>query len=134
MARHELKPIKEPVINKPPTQRDPNNTGPTSSPTPVGNFLNPDKDYSKSSEFSPEQVNRLHSRSDLDRSSTAQHHTLGIKHFQAAPGDHDHTGKTSRKMGHGLGLTITGSKGSNAALASLLTFLGNFFEFTDSTT
>jgi hypothetical protein len=82
----------------------------------------------------PREVNRLHARSDVDSSTTAQHHTLGIKHTQAAYGDHVHDGKSSRKVGQGLSLTVSGSRGGNAALASLLTMLGQIIEFTDNTT
>ena len=43
-----------------------------------------------------------HSNSDVDSSVTAQHHTLGGQHNQASPGDHDHDGKSSRRIGKGL--------------------------------
>jgi hypothetical protein len=39
-----------------------------------------------------------HRKSDLDSSQAAQHHTLGISYNQASPGDHQHDGKTSRKI------------------------------------
>lgn len=45
---------------------------------------------------------KQHSNSDVDGSSVAQHHTLGISHNQASPGDHNHNGKNSRKLGKGL--------------------------------
>jgi hypothetical protein len=83
---------------------------------------------------SPQEVHQLHNRSDVDASVLSQHHTLGIKHTQAAPGDHVHDGIGSRKIGAGLGITVTGSRGGNAALASLLTALAKVMEFTDSTT
>jgi hypothetical protein len=82
----------------------------------------------------PREVNLFHTRSDVDTSTTAQHHTLGVKHDQGSPGDHSHDGKVSRKIGTGLALTVSGSKGANAALTSLLTMLKNVIEFTDSTT
>ena len=88
----------------------------------------------KSGTVEPRVVNAFHSRSDLDGSVISQHHTLGIKHTQAASGDHNHDGKGSRKIGTGLGLILTGSKGGNVALANLITLLGNVIEFTDSTT
>ena len=128
-----MKPIK-PSINQPPTARTPNNTGPRNIISPVGNLSNPDKDYSKWSEVPPEQVNRLHSRDDADKSSFSHHHTLGPKRNQASPGDHIHDGVSSRKVGYGLGLTITGSKGSNVALTNLLAYLAKFFDFKDTTT
>jgi len=47
-------------------------------------------------------VNKLHSNSDVDSSVTGQHHTLGISHNQASPGDHKHDGKASRRIGTGI--------------------------------
>lgn len=79
-------------------------------------------------------VNNFHIHSDKDSSTTAQHHSLGTNRNQASPGDHIHDGKNSRKLGEGAGLTVTGSRGGNAALASLLSMLANFVEFTDNTT
>lgn len=131
-----IKPIKPhiPTLSTPPNQRTPNKASPVGSPTPSGNNMNPDKDYSKWSDLGPDEVNKLHSRDDVDKSFFSHHHTLGIKRDQASPGDHTHTGKTSRKIGYGAGLTVTGSKGGNAALASLITMLGNVISFTDTTT
>lgn len=82
----------------------------------------------------PREVNLFHSRSDVDASKIAQHHTLGVKNTQAAAGDHVHDGITSRKIGQGLNLVVSGSKGGNAALASLLTALSKIIDFTDTTT
>lgn len=45
--------------------------------------------------LSPENVNKLHSMDDVDTSATAHHHTLGGAPNQAAPGNHQHTRKTS---------------------------------------
>lgn len=91
-----------------------------------------DKTASKSPP--PKEVNEFHARSDVDSSQTAQHHTIGIKHDQAAAGDHNHDGASSRKVGNGLSLTVTGSRGGNAALASLITQLSSVIDLTDSTT
>lgn len=82
----------------------------------------------------PRQVNFFHTRSDVDSGPTAMHHTLGIGHNQASPGDHVHDGKSSRKVGTGLTLSASGSKAGNAALGSLITMLKNVIEFTDNTT
>jgi hypothetical protein len=82
----------------------------------------------------PRTVNGFHSRSDVDSAQSAQHHTIGIGHNQAASGDHVHDGSSSRKIGTGLNLAISGSKGGNAALASLITMLGNVIDFDDNTT
>lgn len=95
--------------------------------------IKPDK-RSPTNAPDPREVNRLHARSDVDSSPIAQHHTLGIKHNQASYGDHVHDGKSSRKLGQGLNLTLSGSKGGNAALANLITMLKNVIEFTDNTT
>jgi hypothetical protein len=51
---------------------------------------------------SPSEVTKFHGNSDVDGSVVAQHHTLGIAHNQASPGDHKHDGKSSRKIGKGL--------------------------------
>ena len=122
------------AITKPPNHRDPNHASPRQLPSSVGNLTNPDKDYSKWSGVDPSEVNKIHARDDVDKSAFAHHHTLGPKRGQASPGDHIHDGKTSKKIGQGLGLTITGAKGGNVALANLLTYLKNFFDFTDTTT
>lgn len=80
----------------------------------------------------PEQVNKFHERSDVDSSWSAQHHSLGVKHDQASPGDHIHNGEGSLFLMEGV--TITGSKGGNAALASLINALADYLGFTDGTT
>lgn len=82
----------------------------------------------------PREVNLFHSRSDVDASTIAQHHTIGIKHTQASSGDHVHDGKSSRKIGQGLGLIVTGSTGGNVALNNLLDMLAQVIDFTDTTT
>lgn len=107
---------------------------PESSPDRNGDYDNQDKDFSKSSSFSPEDSSNIHSRCDVDSSAFANHHTLGIGPYQSAKGNHIHDGHASRKIGAGLGLTVTGSKGGNAALTSLLAMLATVIEFTDSTT
>lgn len=97
---------------------------------PFGEIKKEKKDTSPE----PRDVNFAHTRSDLDSSTTAQHHTLGIQHNQAAAGDHGHDGKSSRKIGTGLNLTLTGAKAGNVALTNLIAMLKNVIEFTDSTT
>lgn len=54
----------------------------------------------------PTEVKKAHANSDLDSSVSAQHHTLGIQHNQASPGDHTHNGKSSKRIGKGLDLTF----------------------------
>jgi len=67
---------------------------------------------------SPAIVNRFHQKDDADSSSEAHHHTLGIKKDQAAPGNHKHDGTTSLRLLEGV--TISGAKGGNVALASVI--------------
>lgn len=80
------------------------------------------------------EVDRIHTKADTDGSPTAIHHTLGINRNQAAPGNHIHDGKASPKVGRGLNLAISGSRGGNAAVASIITMLKQVIEFTDNTT
>lgn len=80
----------------------------------------------------PKEVAALHARSDLDSSQQAQHHTLGIKHDQASPGDHRHDGKSSRKLLEGQ--TLTGTKSGGSALTNLIDMLEAALGFTDNTT
>jgi hypothetical protein len=58
--------------------------------------------------------------------------SLGTGNLQASPGDHTHDGTTSKKLM--AGITVTGSKGGNAALADLITKLSAALGFTDATT
>lgn len=48
------------------------------------------------------EVTKFHSNSDVDASTTAQHHTLGQGQNQAASGAHNHNGKNSKRIGKGL--------------------------------
>jgi hypothetical protein len=80
----------------------------------------------------PREVAALHARSDLDSSQQAQHHTLGIKHDQASPGDHKHDGKSSRKLLEGQ--SLTGVKSGGSALTNLIDMLEAALGFTDNTT
>lgn len=79
----------------------------------------------------PQTVARFHNKDDVDSSSEAHHHTLGIKKDQSSPGDHTHDGTTSKRLLEGT--TITGAKGGNAALASAIAALVKLGA-TDSTT
>ena len=49
---------------------------------------------------------KAHTNSDVDASTVAQHHTLGIGHNQASPGDHKHDGKSSKSIGKGKNLAF----------------------------
>jgi hypothetical protein len=97
---------------------------------PFGEIKKEKKDTSPE----PRDVNFAHTRSDVDSSTTAQHHTLGIQHNQAAAGDHAHDGKSSRKLGTGLNLTMGGAAAGNTALNQLITMLHNVIEFNDTHT
>lgn len=66
-------------------------------------------------------VNKFHNKSDVDTSSQSQHHTIGPKATQAASGKHNHDGRNSPQLL--LGFTLTGSKGGNAAVASIVAAL-----------
>lgn len=82
----------------------------------------------------PRSVALIHARDDVDSSSLAHHHTIGIKHDQASAGDHVHDGASSRKIGAGMNLTLTGAKAGNVALTNLIAMLKTVMEFTDTTT
>ena len=81
---------------------------------------------------SPREVDFMHQRADTDSSQGAIHHSLGMKNGQASPGDHKHNGLNSRRIMEGI--TITGAKGGNVALANLITALAASLGFTDNTT
>jgi hypothetical protein len=83
---------------------------------------------------SARQVNQFHEKADTDAGPNSAHHTLGTNRNQSSPGDHVHDGKASKPVGAGLGLVVTGSRGGNAALASLLQQLAKVIDFTDTTT
>ena len=73
----------------------------------------------------------FHTNSDVDGSSATQHHSLGLNRGQASPGDHMHDGSTSKLIL--TGVTISGAKGGNTALASVIAALVNLGAV-DSTT
>ncbi len=72
------------------------------------------------------EVNRFHSNSDVDSSVVSQHHTLGILHNQASPGDHRHDGKSSIRLGKGKDLafpTTANASYSQAQIQSIINAL-----------
>lgn len=85
-------------------------------------------------ETTPREVREYHTKDDCDTDVNSHHHTIGPRRTQAAPGNHVHDGKLGSKVGAGMGLTINGAKGGNAALGSLITMLQSIIEFTDNTT
>jgi hypothetical protein len=87
------------------------------------------KEEKKAAGPDPREVNNFHSRDDVDSSTTAHHHTLGIKHDQASPGDHVHDGRGSRKIGYGMGLSVNVSGATQTDLDNLIAMLSNVVEF-----
>lgn len=69
------------------------------TPDQFGQQYSADNDRSKWSLDAPAESRRAHDRSDADMSPRSLHHTLGVKHNQASPGDHNHDGVTSKKIG-----------------------------------
>lgn len=65
-----------------------------------------------------EQVAQFHQNADTDTRGEAIHHTLGPGSAQATAGDHKHRGGDSSLLLDGL--TITGSRGGNVALLSVI--------------
>jgi hypothetical protein len=47
---------------------------------------------------SADEVNKLHTNSDVDKSRLSQHHTLGTSATQASAGNHNHDGISSVKI------------------------------------
>ena len=77
---------------------------------------------------SPTEVNKIHASDDVDTAITAHHHTLGILHNQASPGDHKHNGKSSKRIGAGLdaGFPITANAAyTQAQIQSIINALRN---------
>lgn len=65
-----------------------------------------------------EEVEKLHQNADTDSRKESIHHTLGAGGNQAASGDHNHRGGDSVQLL--AGITITGSRGGNIALLSVI--------------
>jgi len=65
-----------------------------------------------------EQVEELHSNSDLDTRPEAQHHSTGPGPTQAAPGDHRHRGGDSLPLLDDM--TITGDISDGTVLTSII--------------
>lgn len=66
------------------------------------------------SSLSPDDVERMHEKDDVDVRAESHHHTLGPKSTQAAAGDHDHDGTNSPLLLSGY--TISGSRASSTAI------------------
>lgn len=63
-------------------------------------------------------VNDFHTKDDVDSSFEAHHHTIGTRQDQASSGAHNHDGKNSKRLLQGV--SISGSRGSGAALISVI--------------
>jgi len=80
---------------------------------------------------SPQVVEKFHTNCDVDESKDSYHHTLGANTFQASPGSHTHNGADSVLLLQNI--ELTGSRGGNTALASVIAALV-FLGAKDSTT
>lgn len=76
-------------------------------------------------------VEDFHTNADTDSRAEAIHHSLGPLPTQAAPGDHVHDGGTSPLLL--TGVTLSGSRGGNVAMVSIISALVRLGA-TDSTT
>ncbi len=70
---------------------------------------------------SSKEVKDFHENDDVDGSDKSHHHTLGPGIGQAAPGQHFHDGGSSPLLLSDV--KITGSRGGNTALASVISVL-----------
>lgn len=102
-----------------------------------GQVRDADKDRSQLGR-TPAETDTAHYRSDIDSSQQALHHTLGPGRNQAAPGNHQHDGTTSPKIGPLEMDPTPGNEGLTrpeltvaATAASIRTFLHEFFNFRD---
>lgn len=115
----------------------PSRVYPSGNPDDFGQVNNADKDRAKQGE-PPGSTDQNHYRSDVDSSQQAIHHSLGPGRTQAAPGNHQHDGVTSKKIGPLEMDPTPGNEGLTrpvltvaATAASIRTFLHEFFEFRD---
>lgn len=69
-------------------------------------------------QYSAKDVEIFHRNADTDGRKESIHHTLGPNPGQAASGDHTHNGADSEKLLRGV--TLTGSRGGNVALLSVI--------------
>lgn len=83
-------------------------------------------------QVSAQVVTQFHKNADTDVGKLSAHHTIGPGPHQAASGKHVHDGGETPQLG--AGITITGSKGGNAALASVISALVAILGVTDNTT
>lgn len=67
------------------------------------------------------KVSEFHQNADTDSNKESIHHTLGYGQNQASPGSHTHDGTDSYQLL--ADVELTGSRGSGAALASIIVAL-----------
>lgn len=67
------------------------------------------------------EVADFHTNADTDGKATSLHHTLGPRPQQASPGNHSHDGGNSLELL--AGVTLSGAKAGNTALASVIAAL-----------
>jgi hypothetical protein len=67
------------------------------------------------------EVQNFHTNADTDGKPMAIHHTLGPSPNAASPGNHTHDGGASALLLDGI--TISGAKGGNAALVTVIAAL-----------
>ena len=65
-----------------------------------------------------EEVEKFHTNAATDSRREDIHHTVGLSENQASPGNHNHRGGDSLLLLQGI--TITGSRGGNIALLSVI--------------
>lgn len=112
------------------------NPQPITKPDQFGQVYDAAKDYAGGKNPSAAQIANQHQNSDVDSSPQSQHHTLGHRRNQAAPGDHIHDGVSSSKIGplemDPLNPGKTRPVWTCAATASSIRdLLHNFIEFRD---
>jgi hypothetical protein len=71
-------------------------------------------------------VNEFHTNDDIDKDAAAHHHSLGTGANQAASGAHRHENL-------GEGIELSGSRGGNLALQSVINAMVQLFGVTDNT-
>jgi len=71
--------------------------------------------------FDPRTVAKIHQNDDLDVSKDSHHHSIGPGSSQVASGNHNHDGVLTPQLL--AGVTISGAKGGNIALASVVAAL-----------
>jgi len=90
--------------------------------SPDGKIIEPTKEKAeKPDKPDAKVVSDFHTNADTDTRDTAAHHTLGTSPTQASPGNHRHRGGDSELLLEGV--VLTGSRGGNIALLSVINAL-----------